>query len=264
MQNYFKNIFQDSLPLSPWQELSLKNLPGINPLDRKDWILVDSAFNKQMQYADYLLKEYKDEVLECNECATDASKELLENILNTLKDKKEYFVTAQSITRPDGAIIEIDWEQSLLTSRLLVQQDLCIMLKNKEEHFLGGAAMCFPASWKLSEKIMKPMSIIHKPVDEFTDNIARRVERMFCLMSSKQDLWRANWLIYSDPNLHQPRRQAELRPRNFGEEFWVRVERQTFCKLPKTKAVIFGIHTYVVPFSKLNNVQRKSISNIIN
>jgi hypothetical protein len=55
-----------------------------------------------MQYADYLLKEYKDEVLECNECATDASKELLENILNTLKDKKEYVVTAQSITRPDG------------------------------------------------------------------------------------------------------------------------------------------------------------------
>jgi hypothetical protein len=83
-------------------------------------------------------------------------------------------------------------------------------------------------------------------------------------MSPKQDLWRANWLIYSDPDLHQPRRQTELRPRNFGEELWVRVERQTFCKLPKTKAVIFGIHTYVVPFSKLNNIQRKSISNIIN
>ena len=52
MLNDFNSIFQNYLPVSPWHELYLKKLPGINPLDRNDWIVVDSAFNKQMQYAD--------------------------------------------------------------------------------------------------------------------------------------------------------------------------------------------------------------------
>ena len=53
MINNFNNIFQDHLPVSPWHELALKKLPGINPLKREDWIIIDSAFDQQMQYVDY-------------------------------------------------------------------------------------------------------------------------------------------------------------------------------------------------------------------
>jgi len=264
MINNFNNIFQDHLPVSPWHELALKKLPGINPLKREDWIIIDSAFDQQMQYVDYLLQEHTCDVLKLNDCAKEASKELLKNILASLRNKKEYTVNRHSVTRPDGRIIQLNWDRCLLTSRLLVQQDLCIMMKDDKEHFLAGAAMCFPASWKLSEKIMQPMSIIHKPVDEFTENIASRVERMFCLMNSKQYMWRANWLIYNDPNLHQPRRSTEVRSRDLTKEQWVRVERQTFCKLPETQAIIFGIHTYVVPIDILSNIQRETLLNAIN
>ncbi|MBT4323411.1 MAG: DUF3445 domain-containing protein, partial [Rhodobacterales bacterium] len=45
---------------------------------------------------------------------------------------------------------------------------------------------------------------------------------------------------------------------------WVRVERQTFCKLPETQAIIFGIHTYVVPIDILSNIQRETLLNAIN
>lgn len=264
MLNDFNSIFQNYLPVSPWHELYLKKLPGINPLDRNDWIVVDSAFNKQMQYADYLLKNYRNNVLNINLCAIEASKELLENILDAIKNVDGYKVSSKSITRPDGRIVNLDWEQTLLTARSIVQQDLCIMMQSNEEHFLAAAAMCFPASWKLSEKIMQPMSVIHKPVDEFTDNIGKRVERMFSMMRPDQDMWRANWLIYNDPNLYQPRRASESRPKDSSKEQWVRVERQSFCKLPNTKAIIFGIHTYLVPFSCLTDNQKVTLGNIIN
>ena len=39
------------------------------------------------------------------------------------------------------------------------------------------------------------------------------------------------------------------------KEWWVRVERQTFTKLPVSGAVIFGIHTFIVSPSSLNEEQ---------
>ncbi|MDG1496538.1 MAG: DUF3445 domain-containing protein, partial [Amylibacter sp.] len=130
MINNFNNIFQDHLPVSPWHELALKKLPGINPLKREDWIIIDSAFDQQMQYVDYLLQEHTCDVLKLNDCAKEASKELLKNILASLRNKKEYTVNRHSVTRPDGRIIQLNWDKCLLTSRLLVQQDLCIMMKD--------------------------------------------------------------------------------------------------------------------------------------
>ena len=97
-----------------------------------------------MQYVDYLLQEHTCDVLKLNDCAKEASKELLKNILASLRNKKEYTVNRHSVTRPDGRIIQLNWDKCLLTSRLLVQQDLCIMMKDDKEHFLAGAAMCFP------------------------------------------------------------------------------------------------------------------------
>ena len=217
-----------------------------------------------MQYADYLIKNYRNKVLNINLCAINASKELLENILDAIKTIDGYKISSKSVIRPDGCIVHLDWDQTLLTARSIVQQDLCIMIQSDNEHFLAGAAMCFPASWKLSEKIMQPMSVIHEPVDEFTDNISKRVERMFSMMRPNQDMWRANWLIYNNPNLHQPRRVSEARSNDTSKEQWVRVERQSFCKLPNTKAIIFGIHTYVVPFSCLTNIQKETLGSIIN
>ena len=77
MINNFNNIFQDHLPVSPWHELALKKLPGINPLKREDWIIIDSAFDRQMQYVDYLLQEHTCDVLKLDDCAEEASKRII-------------------------------------------------------------------------------------------------------------------------------------------------------------------------------------------
>jgi hypothetical protein len=45
----------------------------------------------------------------------------------------------------------------------------------------------------------------------------------------------------------QAREAAAARP---GEELWLRVERQTLRRLPRSGDVVFGIHTYVAPLAE--------------
>jgi hypothetical protein len=259
----FSNICQSHLPISPWADAHLKRLPGINPMARGDWVLVDDAYDQQIAYADHLLATRCDDVMAIDDCAQDAARELLEHLLAALGMHNLYTTRTQTVHRPDGGVVKLDWDNPLHTARSLVQQDLCLMMPIGDEHVLVGGAMCFPASWTLSEKFMRPMTGIHDPVDEYGPDLAMRVERMFRMMRPTQDLWRANWLIYSDPELHQPRRGGEGRPRDVDGDQWMRVERQSLCKLPRTGAIVFGIHSYVVAMDRLDATQRASLDGVI-
>jgi hypothetical protein len=42
MDDDFHNICQDSLSISPWVDPRLKRLPGLNPMPRADWVIVDT------------------------------------------------------------------------------------------------------------------------------------------------------------------------------------------------------------------------------
>ena len=46
---------------------------------------------------------------------------------------------------------------------------------------------------------------------------------------------------------------------NLEKDWWIRVERQTFNKLPLSGAVLFGIHTYVVSPKSLEKVQLEKL-----
>ena len=110
-------------------------------------------------------------------------------------------------------IVPLDPDQPLLTLGRLFQEDFCILEQTGPEHALTAAILCFPASWTLSQKLGRPMTEIHIPVESYTPDIARRVQRLFDAIRPDQPLWRANSLIYDDPTLHQPRLEGERRPR---------------------------------------------------
>ena len=129
----------------------------------------------------------------------------------------------------------------------LVQNDFCILQKIGNEHVLTAAALCFPASWSLEEKFLKPLIDIHTPVKEYNDVIAKRVQRLFDGLQIDRPLWRFNALYYEDPHLFQPRRANQPRRKPAPNKAnYFRSERQTFVKLPTSGAIIFGIHTFVV------------------
>jgi hypothetical protein len=126
-----------------------------------------------------------------------------------------------------------------------VQEDFAIHTQHGAEHALTGAILCFPASWTLAEKIGRPLTGIHGPVQVYDADVAARVQRLFDAIRPGQVLWRANALLYQDPALHQPRRENERRPKP-AERNYLRSERQCLLRLPASGAVVFSIHTTIV------------------
>ena len=127
---------------------------------------------------------------------------------------------------------------------------------------LEGAILCFPASWTLAEKMGKPLTAIHGPVAEYAPEIALRVQRLFDAIRPEQPLWRANALLYDDPDLFSPRREADDQRIVSGQGSYLRSERQTMRKLPSSGAVVFTVHTYVVRLGDLTPEQRGALSRV--
>lgn len=254
-----KKICQDSLPFAPWLHQAARRLPGIQPLALEDWLVHDEVFAEQMALRDRLLSDRRSDVFAVEDRALPAAEELLALILSRLGDG--YTRQGQAVTRPDGVTIDLKADHPLVTAARLVQEDLCLLQQPEgaQEHVLTGAVLCFPASWTLAEKIGRPLTAIHTPVPPYTQQMAARVQRLFDAIRPDRPLWRANALFYHDPTLYQPRREKDPRPWPTGEAAYMRSERQSLLRLPGTQAVVFSIHTWVVPWERLTQEQRDGL-----
>jgi len=250
-------ICQTSLPIKPWAEDRLRRLPGLNPIPPGGWLLVDDAYGAQMAHRAGLIADKGAAVLRLDDSARPAADELLQRVLEDLALHPAFTVAGGHVTCPDGRIVPIDRDQPLQTCGALVQEDLVIMEKHGDEHVLTGALLCFPASWTLAQKFMKPMTMIHVPVPVYTADLAKRVQRLFDGIQVDRPMWRANFLTYGDPELHQPRTEQDQRSLYVDGPKWMRVERQGMLRLHHTRAVIFSIHTFVVPFDALSVEDRR-------
>ncbi len=231
------NILQNALPQGQTGHASL---PGVAPCAPDDWLRIDEAYGGQMAYKAELLANRPAAVLWCDPAALEAAQEVLSEALALLPGLG-FNVGAQQVTCPDGRVVKLDRTKPLRTLGHLVQEDICILQKHGREHVLTGAVLCFPANWRLAEKVGQPLIGIHDTVEEYDAGIASRVQRLFDGVRVGRPLWRYNRLTYADPDLHQPRRIADDRPRDF-----VRSERQCIVRMKQSDAVVFSIHTWVV------------------
>lgn len=253
-------MLQTRLPSAPWMVPAQRRLPGAQPLDMAVWLEVDDAFAGQMALRDRLLARRRDAVLAELPGAEQAGAEVLATVLAHLPPG--YTRSGRRVTRPDGVRVDLDADTPLATAARLVQEDLCILEKPEgaREHVLTAAALCFPASWTLAEKIGRPLGAIHGPVESYTVDMATRVQRMFDAIRPGRPLWRQNALFYARPDLHQPRSEAEPREETHLDTPYLRSERQCLLRLPQTGAILFSIHTYVVPVTALTPQQASALA----
>ncbi|WP_409432208.1 heme-dependent oxidative N-demethylase family protein [Litorimonas sp. RW-G-Af-16] len=221
-------ILNTHLPFQAWRDPQTARLPGMQRVEIADWLARSETFDAQMAYRRNLLREKRDAVFVA-QVGADAACEELRDLIGVPK----------SDTHP------------LIDAALNIQEDLCILQKRGDDHILTAAVMCFPSSWDVRQKIGRSIASIHTPVAEFTP-VASIVERMLSAIRVEQPLGRANFLIYTDPELHQPRGEGIAKPIDPTAPRYVRVERQTFRRLPETGAVVFAIHTYVIPARNLS------------
>jgi len=226
-------ILNSHLPIKAWLEPQTARLPGVQPVTIKDWLVRSDTYEPQILYRHELMRSRRDVVFQAMDCSKAACMELRDIIC----DEGQYSFSEN--------------EHPLLDAAEHVQEDLCILQKQDDHHILSAAVMCFPSSWDIRQKIGRSIASIHDPVSEF-DSVSHTVERMLSAIRIEQPLGRANFLIYTDPELHQPRGEGIDKPIDPKAPRYVRVERQTFRRLPETLAVVFAIHTYVVQENTLS------------
>ncbi len=137
-----------------------------------------------------------------------------------------------------------------------VQEDLLIMDATAPGVPLVAGQLCFGAGWSLDDKLGRSFLAIHDPVPGFSDGrVGRSADLLMQRARAAAPTGRIGWSFVSDGTLnHAPCLSAQWRARattidatNAGERCYLRLERQTFSRLPRTGALLFTIHTYVAP-----------------
>jgi len=258
-----REICQSYLGVAPWMDPLAARLPGLQPVQPGEWLERDDAFDGQMAYRDELLQERRSEALAAPHEPDQSERDLLAAVLAETKADAGYFDKGDTIIRPDGVSVSLTADRPLVTAARLAQEDMLILQPREGGYVLTAAVLCFPASWTLGQKFGQGMMRIHKPVDRYDENLGKRVDRVFAALQPNQAVWRANLLCYNDPELHQPRLEHERRPFDRTKPTWVRVERQTLRRLGESKAVVFTIHTWLVPIERLSPEQAATLPEIV-
>lgn len=142
----------------------------------------------------------------------------------------------------------------------LVQEDLCLMSPRAGDiYVLSAGSVCFPLRWELRDKIGLPLAAIHQPVPGYDEKLATPADLYMARLKPHRPSWRCNWNVVDSPELylkqnpHPQEFDGSITPENAGAKLWIRSERQTLRKLPKSGDVLFTIRTYVRPLSVLES-----------
>jgi hypothetical protein len=237
---------------------------GLLPLDPHDWIEPDEHVASELAEKERLLQEQHPAVFAVLPEAFNGSAEVLELLAAHLPARfPSLFTRAGNLLHNQVTRQTWDLSQNVLhpleLAGRLVQEDLCLMQFNAESNLyhLVGASLCFPTRWRLADKIGKPLNLVHGPVPGYEEELASTMDRFFERLKVDKPVWRVNWGLIDDPTLFQPTGHGrkglnpDITVENAGDKLWLRMERQTLRRLPRTQDILFTIRVYVRPLREL-------------
>ncbi|QDG75695.1 DUF3445 domain-containing protein [Labrenzia sp. PHM005] len=244
---------------TPYDGTSLPFTMGLKPITEETWLEPDPFLEKHLAEKDRLLEADRDAVFRAEDGTRNAQYEILTLIVENLQRHHgaTYSIRKnQGIIKSTGRTVDLDDEPALLTAARLVQEDLVLMRPGPDGYRLAAACLCFPSSWSLAEKFGQSMSGIHKPVPGFNGHrMGMMVARLFDNLKAGQYVCRFNWSIYPDGELHHPEaKQIDIDNDEAAlPRLFLRVERQTLRRLPKSGDVLFTIKIHHDPLTALQN-----------
>jgi dimethylamine monooxygenase subunit A len=217
---------------------------GTHALDLDRWFVIDEAREMELALRNRLLTEQRDIVFDCLATADDAASEVLELVTDWLQRRGIDTTTYD--------------DHPLAAASRLVQDDLCLMVRHDDDWYLDAGALCFPTVWQLADKLGKPTGEVHGPVPHYASELAPRVDRFFDRLRAESPVWRRNLSVKPFTLLFLPTSKADqpvghLTTAPDGSPFWLRSERQTLRRLPRTGAILFAIRVQLTPAAVLLN-----------
>ena len=222
---------------------------GTRTASLDEWFVIDDAFEAEVALRRRLLAEQRDVVFGCAPTADDAAQEVLDLVTAWLQDR--------------GMPTPMADDHPLAVAGTLLPDDLCLMIPRDDDWWFDGASLCFPSIWRLSDKFGQATTDVHGTVAHYREMLAQKVDRYFAGMPVDRVVRRRNLSVKPWPLLHVPTTKpdqpvGQLIPAADGAPFWLRTERQTLRRLPRTGAILFSIKVQIAPASVL--LQRRDIA----
>jgi hypothetical protein len=92
------------------------------------------------------------------------------------------------------------------------------------------------------------MLAVHKPVALYAEHIGAAVDTTLTRLSPDKPVWRSNWTLEDHPALFQPYSPDGPLVEEPGE-LWIRIERETLRRLPRTRGILFTIRGFQEPLA---------------
>lgn len=225
------------------------------------WFEIDQRYPDEMAERRQLLAERHDDVFAALPSSDAARHETLHDIAANLSTHVPQWFSRDGSTLHNRLTNE-SWNLAappcdpLELAGRLVQEDLCIIQNTDDGPRFTAAVLCFPSRWRLYEKIGKPLVAVHGPVPHYAERLASPVDRFMTKVQAGHIASRLNWSVLDDPAMYQPTgkwREATnsaITSGNAGDSLYLRVERQTLRRLPRSGAILFGIRVHSYPLSR--------------
>uniref|UniRef100_A0A060TEJ8 ARAD1D15642p n=1 Tax=Blastobotrys adeninivorans TaxID=409370 RepID=A0A060TEJ8_BLAAD len=255
---------------------------GIQRLDPNDWLLIEETYHKATEERKRVLNAYDDDTVLHHPSADDALRELYDKMVDFgIKRYPQYFHLKQQ----DGMVYNSIKDSSIPlrsdafsdTKQMIrelsghFEEDYMVLLKDEDDgqYYLRGGSWGFPSGFHPSAKLNRPLKDIHGPVPFYKEKLQMSMDRYFSRMKSGQLILRLNWTIQahtalyapSENHVHTPvdptNKSQSLRYEDLDfDKVYLRCERQTLTRLPKSQAIVFTIRTYLTPLSQIRREGR--------
>lgn len=246
----------------PYQGPSQPFTVGLKPINLADWLEVDRYLGRYLDRKAELIADRFATVFRAEAGTEDAQQDVLDLVLEHLRAHHAgtHLVEPEQARMTDHVpAVALGEKPALLTASRLVQEDLVLMRPGPHGYRLAAASLCFPSSWSLVEKFGQSMHGIHENVPGFNGHrMGQVVRRLFDNLTPEQLVCRFNWSIYDDPDLHHP--QPKQLGRLLGDmdndilaAMFIRVERQTLRRLPRSGDILFTIKVHHDPLAVLSD-----------
>ncbi|MCB2046946.1 MAG: DUF3445 domain-containing protein [Novosphingobium sp.] len=140
-------------------------------------------------------------------------------------------------------------------------EDFCLLTQPApgESYRLVAAAVGFPTDWHLTEKMGRALHAVHEPIHGYAEQLSDGVDRFMDRLRIGEIYGRTNAFVMPTgdarymPELPADKRYANVTADNAGASLFVRCERETLRRLPKTGAIVFTIGVYRASLDSLSD-----------
>ncbi|KAM0549851.1 hypothetical protein ACHAPJ_009293 [Fusarium lateritium] len=267
---HFEWRSQEQTPYRPWRNGPYHVTMGLKNTDVENWIDLDYTYLEKYTLKKQLYREHRDGVLSVLPGCDDAAFEALELLKETLVRRypsmfklRDQHTIENLVT---GDIWDLrrkapTWEKHhpLEVMGLLATEDFFLLFNDLESGTttLKAAGVCFPAGFKIEEKMGQNLWQIHAgKVPQYESKLAKSMDRFFIKLKVESAICRFNYAIDDSGELfhrhsHHNLTLEQLQNPPTLEDLHLRVERQVLQRLPKTRALLFSIRTYVTPITEV-------------